>query len=500
MLARKSRRPVRIELSRKEEFVLGHVRHPTVIKLKTAMRKDGTLLAVQGEIIYDSGAYSNAIMGLAFNSFNLVGPYKVMAAEVAGRTIYTNNIPAGHVRAPGAPQPLFAIESQINIMSRRLGLDPWEVRLLNAVDEGSTTATGRGVLRHVGLRQCLHQASKAASSLLYKDGPYQGIGVACGQWEVTLQEAVMPSRAIVMVNEDGSATVQTGIIDQGAGQYTAMAQIAAETLGLSVEDVAIVSGDTDATPYEFSTAASAATMRAGNSVRFAAEDARDQLIELASERLEAKPSDLVLEDKQVYVLGTPDRKTTVTQLVRDAIATTGGPFLGTSVEGQKQLLASKRADHGNVDSPSYGVQAAKVRVDPETGNVFLEAYLTAQDAGFALNPTNVEGQLEGSIAHGLGYALSEEIRSETGRSLTTNLLDYRLPTAADVPNVVVTIVEEPSSLGPFGTKEAAVVPVPAVLANAIEDAVGIRLTELPFTPEKVLQALRLTSPQFDSPV
>lgn len=493
LLARKSGHPVRIDLSRREEFVLGHVRHPTTIKLKTGMQRDGTLLAVQGEIVYDSGAYSNGVMGLAFNSYNLIGPYKIKAADVIGRTVYTNNMPAGHVRAPGAPQPLFAIESQIDAMARTLGLDPWKVRLLNAVDEGSTATTGRGILRHVGLKQCLRRASKAAANLLVKDGPYQGIGMACGQWEVTLQEAIMPSMAILAVNEDGSATLQTGITDQGAGQNTAMVQIAAEVLGLSMQDIAIVSADTDATPYEFSTAASAATTRAGNSVRFAAEHARDQLLALASERLEAKQSDLVLKDRQVFVLGAPDKRIAVAQLVRDAIGSTGGPVLGTSVLGQKQLLASKRAEHGSIDSPSYGVQAAKIRVDPETGNIELEAYIAAQDAGFALNPACVEGQLEGSVAHGLGYASTEETTSEAGRSLVSNLSDYRLPTATDVPDIAVTIVEEPSSFGPFGMKgvgEAALVPVPAVIANAIEDAIGVRLTELPITPQKVLEALR----------
>ncbi|HLC30300.1 MAG TPA: xanthine dehydrogenase family protein molybdopterin-binding subunit, partial [Dehalococcoidia bacterium] len=480
LLARKSGRPVLLELSRQQELAYGFVRHPAQIRLKTGMSRDGTLLAVQGQLLYDTGAYSDAIMGLAFSVFNLVGPYKVRAAEVVGRTVYTNNMPAGHVRAPGAPQTLFAIESQMDTMARKLGLDPWEVRRRNGVQEGSTTGAGHGTLRNVGLAECLRRAEESARRILKVDGPHQGIGVACAQWEVYPLEFTMASRAVVMINEDGSATLLSGITEQGGGQYTTISQIAAEELGLSLADIALVVADTDAAPYEASTGASATTQRAGNSVRFAAQEAREQLLSLASERLEAGVSDLVLENKRVYVRGSPDKAVPVPELIRAAINLTGGPIIGTSVEGQKKLLAAKEQVSGTIDAPSYGAQAVKVEVDPETGDVRIRSYVSSQDAGFALNPTNVEGQVEGAVAFGLGYALSEEIRRESGRSLNQSLVDYRLPTATDVPHIDVAIVEEPSTFGPYGAKgvgETGIGPVAAAVANAIQDAVGVRITE-----------------------
>lgn len=493
LLARKSGRPVRLELTRLEELAAGFVRHPARIRLKTAMRKDGTLLAAEGEVLFDTGAYNDAIMGLAFSAFNLVGPYQALAVDVVGRTVYTNNLPAGHVRAPGAPQTIFAIESQIDIMARKLGLDPWEVRRRNAVEEGSVSAAGHGTIRHAALKECLQKAQESAIRTLKKDGPHQGVGVACAQWEVFPFDFVTPSRALVMINEDGSVTLVSGITEQGGGQYTTVAQIAAEELGLSLEDIALVVADTDATPYEGSTGASATTQRVGNSVRFAAQDARDQLLALASERLEAGVSDLVLEKKRVFVKGAPDKAVPVAELHRAAINLTGGPIIGTSVEGQKRLLAAKKEAAGIIDSPSYGVQAVKVHVDPETGDIQVLSYLTVQDAGFALNPRNVEAQVEGGVVFGLGYALSEEVCQNGGKCLNQTLVDYRLPTAVDVPDVQVSIVEEPSSFGPYGAKgvgETGTTPVAAALANAIEDAVGVRITDLPITPEKVLRALR----------
>ncbi len=493
LLAQKSGRPVRLELSRQEELAWGYVRHPAVINLRTAMRSDGTLLAVQGQLVYDTGAYNDAIMGLAHSCFNLVGPYKTRAVELVGRTVYTNNIPAGHVRAPGAPQTLFAIESQIDIMARKLGLDPWRVRNHNAVGNGSLSATGYGTLQNVGLTECLRKAAESASRVRRKDGPNHGIGVACGQWEVFPSDNVAPSRAVVMINEDGSATVLSGITDQGGGQYTTMTQIAAEVLGLSLEDVSLVVGDTDVCPFESGTGASATTKRAGNSVRFAAQDAREQLLALASARLEAAVSDLAIEGKRVYVRGTPDKAVPVSELVRIAAASTGGLVIGISTEGQKRLMAAMKEAEGTIGSPSYSVQVAEVQVDPETGRIQLLSYLTVQDVGCALNPMNVEGQVEGSIAFGLGYALSEEVCQERGNTLTKDLLDYRVPRATDVPDINVNMVEEPSSFGPYGAKgvgELGITPVAAALANAVEDAIGIRITKLPITPEKVLQALK----------
>ncbi|MDP2936199.1 MAG: xanthine dehydrogenase family protein molybdopterin-binding subunit [Dehalococcoidia bacterium] len=494
MLAQKTGgRPVRLESTREEELAYGFVRHPARIRLKTAMRKDGVLLAVQGELIYDTGAYNDAIMGLTFSSANLVGPYKCKAAEVVGRTVYTNNLPAGHVRAPGAPQTLFAIESQMDIMARKLRLDPWEVRRINAVEDGSTTGMGHGTIRNSGLKACLRKAHEVAFRSLTKDGPYQGIGMACSQWEVFPFEFTTPSRALVMVNEDGSVTLHSGITEQGGGQYTTMAQIVAEEMGLSIDDIGLVVADTDATPYEGGTGASATTQRAGNSVRFAAQDAREQLLALASERLEAGTSDLVLENKRVYVKGAPHKGVPVAELLRSAIGLTGGPIIGSSVEGQKALLAAKKEAHGIVDAPSYGAQAVKVQVDPETGDVRILSYIAAQDSGFAINPKNVEGQVEGGIVFGIGYALTEEIRQDGGKGLNSTLVDYRLPTATDLPDINVTLVEQPSTFGPYGAKgvgESGTTPVAAALANAIEDAIGVRITDLPITPQKVLRALK----------
>ncbi|MBI2305116.1 MAG: xanthine dehydrogenase family protein molybdopterin-binding subunit [Chloroflexi bacterium] len=496
-LALKVMAPIKLVLTREEEFVGTFMRHPALIWIKAGAQRDGTLVAVEGRLIFDVGAYSDAATGLVTACLNLQGPYRVANINLEGFCVYTNNTPSGHVRAPGAPQTVFAGESHMDALAHKLGMEPLEFRLRNAVAEGDTAASGRGILRSVGLRDTIQGVKEY---LAREKGPKkknQGWGVACGQWHAsgTVGESGPPSSAILKVNEDGTATLLTGTAEQGAGQHTILAQIVAQVLDIPFDNVSVVAADTDATPYEAGTGGSATTYRAGSTVKRAAEDAREQLLRLAAEKLEANVSDLEMRGGRVYVQGSPQRGMTLAQLGRAALSAASGPILGVSSRHREALLAAMKENRLTVDAPCYGTQAAQVEVDPETGQVRVLRYFACQDVGRALNPSHIEGQIHGCVVSGIGYALTEEVRSQEGKNLNVTFADYRMPTAPDAPPLASALVEKPTLFGPYGAKgvgEPPTTPVAAVIANAIYDAVGVRVTQLPMTPERVVTAIRKT--------
>ncbi|MBI2917147.1 MAG: xanthine dehydrogenase family protein molybdopterin-binding subunit [Chloroflexi bacterium] len=493
LLALKTHRPVALTLTRQEEFTGTSYREPAYMELEVGAKKDGTLLAVRGKYTIDTGAYHDSVGHLRPNTAMLVGPYRVPNFHLEGFVVYTNNVPRGHVRAPRAPYPIFAIESLIDAVADKLGMDPVEMRLKNAVQNGDTVPIG-AVVEHVGFTQTL----QAVSAHLEKEGkpqaPNQAWGVAAGQWSIHPIESGGPtSAAYVKVNEDGTAVLVTGVADQGAGQHALMAQIVAEVLSIPYDAVSLVAADTDLTPYEQATGGSRTTYRAGTTVRLAAEDARRQLISLASERLKVAGADLGMEGGKVFSREAPEVSVTLAALGAASLGSRGGPIMGSSNAGRAELMEAMAKAHGTVDGPIYCCHAAQVEVDPETGQVKVLKYFVAQDVGRALNPKLVEAQIQGGVVFGLGGALTEAVAEQQGHVLNANLLDYRQPVATSVPPIEMTLIEEPSQFGPWGAKgvgEPPTVPVGAAIANAIFRAVGARVTTLPLTPDRVVQALK----------
>ncbi|MBI4316868.1 MAG: xanthine dehydrogenase family protein molybdopterin-binding subunit [Chloroflexi bacterium] len=493
LLAIKAGRPVRIALGMQEELATNFTRHPAVIKLKVAADAAGRLLGVEGEMTLNCGAYCDGFCGQAFKSYDLQGPYNVPAVRLRGLSVMTNNAPAGHVRAPGGPQASFAIESLMDELARHLNQDPIEIRRINAIKSGDPALGPSGVMGANGLAETIEKVAEYVSRNMSGKRTYQGVGVACGAWHASPAAEVAPYKCVLKLNEDGSAVLLTGTPDNGAGQHQVLAQVVAEILSLEPGEVTVFGGDTELTPLDAGPGASRGTVRVAHAARFAAEDARHQLLLLAAAKLEANPEDLELVYRQARVKGTPERAVSLAELARLALTSPEGQILGTGSRERAAWVAAEKEHALVADEAQFCTHAAQVEVDPETGQVTVLKYVVAQDVGFALNPLSAAGQVEGSVVHGLGYALTEELVVEGGQVVNPSLVDYHLPVACSAPAVEAILVEQPSPAGPFGARgvgEASIAPVPAAIANAIRDAVGVRIWDLPITPEKVRHAIR----------
>lgn len=494
LLALKAVAPVKLVLSRKEELTCTFVRESAFIELTLGAKKDGTLLALKGQMVLDAGAYYDLLGGIDSAISHLVGPYNIPNVELRGYKVYTNTIPRGHVRAPSAPHPIFAIESQIDSIAHKLGIDPLEVRMKNGVKDGDAMPGGGPILKSVGLKPTMLAVADYLKQERGHKEKNKGWGVACGQWALHRVDAHEgpTSSAWVKVNEDGTVVLITGVTDSGGGQYSIFAQIVAEILSIPPESVAVIAADTDTTPFEQGTGGSRTTYRVGNSVRFAAEDAKEKLLSLAAEKLDASIQDLELRQGRVFVKKDPTRSLDLAALGAASLTSKKGPIIGVGEKFREELLAKMAKAENEVDTPSYGTHAVQVEVDPDTGTVKVLKYFAAHDVGFAVNPANIRGQIEGSIAFGMGYALNEEIVLEQGKVQNPDLLDYKLPIIANMPSIESVTVEVPSRFGPYGAKgigEPPFIPVAPAIANAIYNAVGVRMKDLPMTPEKIFNAL-----------
>ena len=482
-LAMAVRRPVKYIMSRKEDMLAATPAPQAVVELKTGMRSDGTLTALQARVVYDSGAFPGAPM--LPGCLLIGGYYKCENLEIQGYEMLTNKVSVGALRAPGAHNVTFAIENHMDMMARELGLDPIEVRLKNAVEEGDPLPSGQPYPR-IGLKQCLEAIAESEvwqrrgkeQGARSQDSRMRGVGLAIGGWLGGLQ----PASAIVCLNSDGTINVTVGSADI-TGTNTSFAQIAAEVLNVPLEMVNVTTGDTRTAPYAGMSAGSKTTYTVGRAVKLAAEDARQQMLEIAARRFEAAPEELEMADGIVRLNGSDEKSLTFQRLGR--LSTNfAAPF--PAVVGRGAITTRKMA-------PGFTAQAAEVEVDPETGEVTLLGFAISQDAGFAINPLSVAGQMQGGASQGLGIALSEEmLYDDQGRLLNGNLLDYRMPTTRDLPPIEAIIVEVPSEEGPYGARivgEPSIVAGAAAVANAVADATGARLTEVPITPERVLRAL-----------
>jgi CO/xanthine dehydrogenase Mo-binding subunit len=489
LLARVTGRPVRYVMSRREELEAGMPAPQVIIRLKTGVKRDGTLMALEAETVLDSGAFSGTV--LAVSAVFLGSMYRWPAFEIRGAEVLTHKPSVAAYRAPVAPQTIFAIESHMEQIARELGLDPVEFRLRHLVQEGDLMVNGQPwpsigahqVLNRIAEHPLWKNRAEWAKSSGANGGPRRGTGLAIGGWLGGLQ----PTGATVRLNPDGSLSVLTGQVDI-AGTNIALAQIAATAYGVDIEKVRITTGDTDSAPITGLSAGSKTIYTVGVAVLEAAKEARTQTLEIAAKELEASVHDLEIDEGRVVVRGVPDRAITLAQIGKkgNLYMSKTPPVLGVSHPAFSQ------------QAPAFAAQLARVEIDPDTGELTLCEFVVVQDAGKAINPLGVAGQMQGGSVQSLGMALTEGMLfDDSGRLTNPSLLDYRKLTAADLPDIETIIVEVPSPAGPFGARgvgEPPIVPAPAAIANAVQDAVGIRITELPITPERIALGLHAPSP------
>ncbi|MFQ5913570.1 MAG: xanthine dehydrogenase family protein molybdopterin-binding subunit [Nitrospinota bacterium] len=497
-LAIKTGRPVKVTYTREEVFSTTRQRHPTRISLKTGVTQDGRIVAKDCDMIMENGAYNGRGPDILASCPNYITVlYRTPNIHFDGYLVYTNNPPGSAFRGFGNPQMRFADDSQIDIIAAEMGIDPVELRRRNVREEGDVTPN-KAVITSCGLRQCVEEVNRATDfQNRWGKLPFgHGIGLACGHHTCGFK-SLLPhdsSAAIVKLNEDGTANVLTGASDVGQGSDTVLAMIAAEELGIPYHKVEMTTADTEVTPMDLGSYASRVTFIAGNAVRRAAADAKRQLLEAAADLLEAAPDDLVVENGVVSVEAIPDRSASVEEAIQHSLAHLGGvPIVGRGAYNPQTDRLNRETGVGNT-SPAYsfGTQVAEVKVNLETGKIRVIRMTSSVDCGIAINPTAVEGQVEGSVSGGIGQTLLECFYQRDGLMLNPSLLEYRLPQATDMPEMETILVETREKEGPFGAKgvgEFVQIPTAAAIANAVYDAIGVRIHDLPITPDKVLAAL-----------
>ncbi len=469
-------RPVQIVLDRSADFAATTPAPACIFHVTTGATADGRLTALQARVVVDAGAFRTSLIGLACNL--LGGSYRFPHLLIVGAEVLTNKPATGAYRAPGAPQAAFAIESQIDEMALRLDLDPLEFRLANAARTGDPLPDG-DEWPSLGLVPVLE---RAAEHPLWKErgalGEHEAVGLAVGGWPGGLAPAAAACRA----DSDGTIYLDVGSVDL-TGTSTALRLIAAETIGVSPEQVVVTSGDTERAPYSGPAGGSMITYTVGVAVAAAAAEAREQILAVAAEMLEAAPGDLDIADGVVSVRGAPGSELPLPKLLAATrrFGAKYAPIMGHGRSAQ------------TTQAPGFTAQLAHVRVDPDTGEVRVLRNAVIQDVGKAINPPLVEGQIHGGAAQGIGWALQERLDYDAAGQLRSgSFLDYALPKADQVPPIEPVLVENPSPHGPLGARgvgEPPIIAGPAAVANAIRAATGARLTELPMTPERVWRAL-----------
>jgi CO/xanthine dehydrogenase Mo-binding subunit len=498
LLARRAGRPVKIAFERIEEFIASPTREPCVIHLRTAADRAGRLLARDARVVIDNGAYVSWGSTTPYVMLSTTaGLYRVPAVRFDTSIVYTNNPYSGSMRGYGNLESTFAIEAQMDDLAERLGLDRVEIRRRNATRSGDVNPQG-SVITSCAMTECLdaveREMSKSAGEAP-RPGWRRGVGYAA-MFHVGGGARVYRSDgcgAILKLDDFGKVLLLTGASEIGQGSETVLAMIVAEELGLPLGRVEVVNSDTSIKPWDVGVHASRTTFIAGNAALLAARTLKTKLLALAASVMDERPDDLELAGGRVRVKGHPERSLEYDRVVRAGHFREGGRTLVAEAfyDPPNEMLSKDL--HGNV-SAAYGfaAQAALVEVSEATGQVQVLKVASAHDVGRALNPLAAEGQIHGGIHMGLGYALSEELRIEEGRVLNPQFMEYALLTAAAMPEIVIHLIETVDEAGPFGAKglgESGVIPVAAAVANAVKDAVGVRLTELPMTPERVFRAL-----------
>ena len=497
LLARVARRPVKIEFDRLEEFIACPTREPCAIRLRTAADRDGRLLARDAHVTIDGGAYTSWGSTTPYVMLSTVaGLYRVPNVRFDTTIVYTNNPYSGSMRGYGNPESTFAVESQMDDLADRLGIDRLELRRRNLSKPGDVNPQ-QFVLTSFAMGECLD----AVADEIRRDPPpprpgqKRGVGYA-GMFHVGGGARIYRSDgcgAIVKLDDFGKVTLITGASEIGQGSETVLAMIVAETLGVPLERVDVVNSDTSVRPWDVGTHASRTTFVAGNAARLAAEKVRAQLLAIAEGQLEEPAAALDVKGGWVVVKRDPRRRLPYEAVARAGHFRDGGRVLVAEAFYDPPTAMLDKDLQGNVSAAyTSAFQAALVDVDPETGRVTVRKVVSAHDVGRALNPAAAEGQVHGGIHMGLGYALSERLVVEQGQVVSQTFMDYALFKADDMPDIVVRLIESIDAEGPFGAKglgESGVIPVAAAVRNAIKDAIGVRFYELPLTPERVHAAL-----------
>ncbi len=490
-----SGRPVKVVCSREEELTASQTRHAAFLRLKTGIKRDGTLTARRADVVWDNGAYAALGPDVAYRGvLTIFGPYRIPNIELISRLVYTNKQVAGAYRGFGTTQATWACESQMDIIAARLKMDPLELRLKNAYIDGDTYLNGQ-VMRTVGLIDTLRQAAGKIGWNSPRPQPSgskrRGIGLAC-----TIKPTATPttSYCFLRVNDDASLVLLCGSPEVGGGQKTVLCQMAAESVGVPLGSVSIPSPDTNYTPFDDAVGSSRTTYHMGNAIRMAGREVRDKILNHAARILSTEASVLTLREGSITDASGTERLT-LKELLRKVVPR-GGSILGEgqySPEGSPLLAASPGQTAMSSIFWLFATHAAEVEVDTETGQVKVLRVAAAHDVGKAINPALCEQQIEGAVIMGLSNTLFEEFKMERGRVLNDTLADYKLASTMDFPKIDSIMVESMHEEGPYGAKgvgEPAAAPTAPAIANAIFDAVGVRLQSLPITPETVLDALR----------
>jgi xanthine dehydrogenase molybdenum-binding subunit len=494
-LAKKTGKPVKIEHTKDEDFHVCDTRTPFIYHAKLGFKKDGTLTAIQVKGMTQAGGYlsRSTTCTSVFLGFS-IGLYRCPNKLAENDLVYTNTTPSGAYRGMGHESAMWGIEQLVDRAAQKLGMDPLEIRLKNLKKAGEPSYVGLPI-QSIALEDCIrvgaakigwHEKRQKKEEGIKK----RGVGVAVMMHTSGSQPHMVEHSSVYLkLNEDGSADLVIHPGDAGTGSPGALSQIAAEELGLRSEDIHVVYGDTDVTLFDIGSIASRTVYITGNAVLKAAREAKGQLLERASKRLGVLTDDLEIKDRQIYNKADPNKKISIAEVVHDAIYNLKHECLGISGKGVFEPTTM---------SPPTQAAFAEVEVDTETGRVKVLRMVIAHDIGKAINPMTVEGQIEGGVSQGLGYALTEDpaLNMDTGELINDSYETYKIPSTLDMPEVEVILVEKPDPIGPFGAKgvgEPGIINIAPAIANAIYNAIGIQITELPITPEKILKALEVKS-------
>jgi carbon-monoxide dehydrogenase large subunit len=477
-LALRSGRPVKMIMNYIEELMAGNPRHPSVITIKTGVKNDGQFVARHSKVVYNGGAYSGfrGRPGLAGSRDAAGGQYHIPNFLIDSYMIYTNNVPCGSYRAPGQPQVAFAVESHTDMIASEMGIDPYELRLKNVVRDGEVCATGASY-NYLRGEETLRAAAEAADWGSAKSGPYVGRGMSLGQRPQG--QSVYSAKA--SIDADAKGSIYLLVPETGTGAHTVGRQMMAEDLGIPVEDVRAIQMDTDGGPTDAGSG-SGSSVGMTHAALGAAQGVRQKLTFMAAEFYGWDEERIVFRQGRVFVEGDPDQGVPIQELASRAVAAAGAPITFEMTTPSKEP-----------DITCFCAQVAEVEVDPETGEVKVLKFITAHDVGTIHNPITHQGQIDGAIVQGVGYALMEELLSEEGAISTLSMGEVKTPTTRDIPKLVTVLVESPGGNGPYGAKTIGEQPLPPVapaIANAVYDAVGVRIQDLPITSEKVLAALK----------
>jgi CO/xanthine dehydrogenase Mo-binding subunit len=499
LLAWHTKRPVRMVWTRQESLLARQKRHPFTMRYRTGATRDGRIKAQEISIVGNAGAYPLLSTRVLFaGAVNATGPYRFEAASVDSVAVFTNTVPTSAFRGFGAMQVVFAYEQQMDRLAEELGMDPIALRELNFVEQGDLRVTGETIDTGVGVRECLRTAVEALGEPTpARPGKRVGRGFACSMQPYG-RSIFFADRASAWIGfeQDGTLVIRAGVTDLGGGQAASLSLIACEVLGLTIDRTSVHIGDTALTPLVGGTFATRQLYMSGNAALQVARELRAKLEPVAADLLGAGAQELEWADNRVRVVGRQDHSITMAELARAAESRGVMPYCHSTYHAEVGEFDPTTGKGRSFPDYTHGAHGAEVEIDEETGATRVLKYVACHDVGRALHPQRVEGQIEGAVAQGVGYALSEEIALRDGVCTSTLFADYLIPSSLDLPDIVAIPLEIHPGKGPLGARgvgEPPIGPPAPTLAAAIHAAVGVRLTRLPMTPERILAAMREAS-------